>query len=259
MTLPEFPCSRPTAAHRPSSSDADGQAPILGHPVLSTAETLAIVGEVLAPARRIVHAGTAVYRAGDVFANLYVMNSGFFKVVNLASDGREQVVALKFRGDWLGFDGIADGRHACDSIALDTGEVWAIGYEALLQAAVQRPALLAVLHEAMSRELANGREWLVSVCTLPSEARVAAFLSTWTESLALQGMRTDQLTLRMTRGEIGSSLGLNLETVCRAMTRLEREGLIVILGNRRREIHIPDPRALAALVDRHLASAAPRH
>ena len=37
------------------------------------------------------------------------MNSGFFKLVTLSPDGREQVVSLKFRGDWLGFDGIAHG------------------------------------------------------------------------------------------------------------------------------------------------------
>ena len=63
-----------------------------------------------------------------------MLNSGFVKMVNLSADGREQIVGLKFRGDWLGLDGIADGVHDCDAVALDTGEVWAIPYDALLAA-----------------------------------------------------------------------------------------------------------------------------
>ena len=63
-----------------------------------------------------------------------MLNSGFFKIVNLSADGREQVVGLHFKGDWLGFDGIASGRYGCDAVAMDTGEVWAIRYDALLAA-----------------------------------------------------------------------------------------------------------------------------
>ncbi len=70
-----------------------------------------------------VHAGDVIYQAGEHFGKLYVLNSGFVKIVNQSRDGREQVVGLKLRGDWLGFDGIADSRYACDAIAMDTGEV----------------------------------------------------------------------------------------------------------------------------------------
>ena len=48
-----------------------------------------------------------LYQAGERFTSLHVLNSGFFKIVNLSADGREQVVGLHFKGDWLGFDGIA--------------------------------------------------------------------------------------------------------------------------------------------------------
>ena len=98
-----------------------------------------------------------VYRVGEAFGNLYVLNSGYCKIVNLSADGREQVVALKFRGDWLGFDGIADQQYTCDAVAIDTGEVWVIPYQALLAICAVRPALLTVIHEAMSRDIANDR------------------------------------------------------------------------------------------------------
>lgn len=219
------------------------------------AETLKLLNDTLAPQRRVVHAGDVVYRAGERFDHLYVLNSGFFNIVNLSADGRGQVVSLKFRGDWLGFDGIANGQYACDAVAMDTGEVWSIRYDTLLAACTGRPLLLTRLHEAMSREIARDRDSLMSVCTLPADARVADFLRYWAESLAQRGMRTDQITLRMTRAEIGNYLGMTLETVSRALSKLARDKLIAFAEKGRRDVSIPDVGALSAFVQRCLVPA----
>lgn len=218
-------------------------------------ETLKMLHDTLAPQRRIVRAGDVIYQAGERFGNLYVLNSGFFKIVNLSPDGREQVVGLKFRGDWLGFDGIAHNQYACDAIAMDTGEVWVIRYDALLAACAGQPVLLTVLHEAMSREIARDRDSLMSVCTLPADARVADFLRYWAESLAKRGLRTDTITLRMTRAEIGNYLGMTLETVSRALSKLARDKVIGFAEKDRRDVQIPDVGALSAFVQRCLAPA----
>jgi len=217
------------------------------------ADTLKLIGDALAPQRRVVHAGDVIYQAGERFGNLHILNSGFCKIVNLSADGREQVVGLKFRGDWLGFDGIATGHYACDAIAMDTGEVWVLRYDALIAACATRPVLLTVLHEAMSREIGRDRDSLMSVCTLPADARVADFLRYWAESLAKRGMRTDQITLRMTRAEIGNYLGMTLETVSRALSKLARDKVIAFAEKGRRDVHIPDVGALSTFVQRCLA------
>ncbi|MBB3641837.1 Crp/Fnr family transcriptional regulator [Variovorax atrisoli] len=221
----------------------------------STAETLRLLGEQLRPQRRVVHMGDTIYQAGERFGNLYILNSGFFKIVNLSADGREQVVGLKFRGDWLGFDGIAGGRYSCDAVSMDTGEVWVVSYEALLAACITRPELLQVLHAAMSREISHDRDSLMSVCTLPADARVADFLRYWAESLAERGMRADEITLRMTRAEIGNYLGMTLESVSRALSRLARDNVIGFATKGRRDVQIPDVGALSAFVQRCLAPA----
>ena len=220
------------------------------------AETLKLLQDRLAPRRRVVHAGDVVFCAGARFSTLYVLNAGFFKMVNLAADGREQVVSLKFRGDWLGFDGIAGGAYSCDAIAMDTGEVWAIGYDDLLVACRDCPALLTVLHEAMSRQIGRDRDSLMSLCTLPADARVAEFLRYWADSLAKSGLRSDQITLRMTRAEIGNYLGMTLESVSRALSKLAREDVICFPEKGRRDIAIPDIDALSSFVQRCLAPVA---
>ena len=218
-----------------------------------TSDTLKLLAEQLQPLRRVVHTGDVIYQAGERFGNLYILNSGFFKIVNLSADGREQVVGLKFRGDWLGFDGIACGRYACDAVAMDTGEVWVVPYESLLATCIAHPFLLQVLHTAMSREIAHDRDSLMSVCTLPADARVADFLRYWAESLADRGMRTDEIALRMTRAEIGNYLGMTLESVSRALSRLARDKVIGFATKGRRDVQIPDVGALSAFVQRCLA------
>jgi CRP/FNR family transcriptional regulator len=237
-------------------SSADGGVRVADRQASQTAaETMKLLRERLAPRRRVVHAGDVVYSAGERFESLYVLNSGFFKMVNLAADGREQVVSLKFRGDWLGFDGIAAGAYSCDAVAMDTGEVWAIRYDELIAASIECPALLSVLHVAMSREIGRDRDSLMAVCTLPADARVAEFLRSWADSLAKSGMRSDQITLRMTRAEIGNYLGMTLETVSRALSKLARDQVIEFAEKGRRDIRIPDVEALSAFVQRCLAPA----
>ena len=219
--------------------------------------TLAMLQQQLAPSRRVVHAGDVIVHAGERMDNLFIINSGMVKTVNLASDGREQVVGLHFKGDWLGLDAIAEGQHGCDAIAMDVGEVWAIPYAALLQACTGQPALMATLHAAMSREIARDRDSMLALCTLPADARVADFLRFWADSLADRGLRTDQITLRMSRAEIGNYLGMTLETVSRAFSRLARDKVIALAEKDRRDVRIPDVGALSEFVRRCVAGSAP--
>lgn len=219
------------------------------------ADALRLLSSTVELQRRLVRAGDTVYRSGQRFSHLYILNSGMFKLLSLSADGREQVVGLKFRGDWMGFAGIAKGQYACDAVAMDTGEVWAIRYESLMAACARQPDLMMLLHEAMSAEIVHERESMLSACTLPADARVADFLSYWADSLAARGLRADQITLCMTRAEIGNYLGLTLETVSRALSKLVRERLISFEQKGRREISIPDMDLLRSYAQRGQTAA----
>jgi len=218
------------------------------------ASTLDLVARHLQRTRRVVRAGDVLYHAGKPFGQLHIVTAGMFKLVQLSADGREQLVGVKFRGDWLGLDGMADGTKSCDAVALETSEVWTISYRSLLEAATQEPALLGALHAAMGREISGEREWLMSVCSLPTEARVADFLLWWVQSQTARGLRGDQICLRLSRAEIGNYLGMTLESVSRGLSRLCREHVIDFIGKGRHDLHIPDVDALAAFVQRRIGT-----
>ena len=208
--------------------------------------------------RRTVHVGDVVQVAGHDFTSLQIVNSGVYKSVHRVADGREQVIGLHFKGDWIGFDGIASGRYACDVVAMDTGEVWSLRYVVLLAEAAAVPALMYAMHTAMSMQLARDRDARLAHFTLAADARVADFVRCWAESLAQRGLRSDRFTLRMTRAEIGSYLGLTLETVSRAFGRLSRDGLIRFDDIGRRNIAVPSAEALVEFIRGTVSPPEPR-
>lgn len=211
-------------------------------------EVMRTIRDIIQPAAKVVRAGDMVFRAAQPFNTVYLINAGAFKLVSRSLDGREQIVSLKFRGDWLGFSGIAHGRHPCDAVAMDTGNISIIPYDTLLQACARYPEMMAVVHEGMSAEITHERQSLMSVCTLASLARVAEFLCAWARSMHQRGLRADELTLRMTRADLGNYLGMTLETVSRCLSKLNREGLIMFGERGRRQISIPSRERLEQFV-----------
>lgn len=220
-------------------------------------ESLALIEQQIPFTRRKVRAEDAIYQCGQAFDTLYLVNSGLFKIVNLAPDGREQPAGLYLRGDWLGFDGIPSGRHACSAVALDIGEVWAIRYDTLLQASAKEPKLMRVILAAMSSQLARNRDMTLSMGTLTADARVGDFLLQLAYALEERGQRTDQINVRMTRADMGNYLGLRLESVSRALSRLARCGIIAFNERGRRQISIPSMAALNAFIQNSVGQVSP--
>lgn len=215
---------------------------------------LALLKDELPIRRRVVPAGGRLHAAGDRFESLHVVHCGVFKTTSSTPDGRDKIVGLHFKGDWLGFDGITDGRHRCDAVAMDASEVWTLDYAVLLDHGARSPDLLATLLSAMSRELTRDREAMLTLCTLPADARVADFLRGFADALERSGLRNDQITLPMTRAEIGDYLGMKLETVSRALSKLARDKVIGLGERTRRDVRIPDVAALSAFVERSVAA-----
>ncbi|MBB2487476.1 diguanylate cyclase [Mitsuaria sp. WAJ17] len=211
---------------------------------------LALLEREVAVQRHLVKAGDTIYRVGERFRNVHVLQVGLCKLYGLSADGKEGLVTMLFKGDWLGLDGLADGRYRCSAIAADVCEVLTIRYDALLCAGARNPALLTQMLAAFARQDSRERDTVLNMHALPAEGRVAAFLCRWADELQQRGLRNDQIMLPTTRAEIGGHVGLRLESVSRAMTSLEREQLIRFNSRSRRDIEIPNLLALRDYVNR---------
>jgi CRP/FNR family transcriptional regulator len=191
--------------------------------------------------------GEALYRAGDAFNALYAVRLGTFKTTVLAEDGREQIAGYHLQGDILGLDGLGTERHGCAAIALEDSEVCTIPFADLEEVARNVPPLQRNLHQFLAREISRDHGVMLLLGSMRAEERLASFLLSLSARYRSRGYSSTEFVLRMTREEIGSYLGLKLETVSRLFSRFQDEGLLAVAG---RSIKIHDIAALRKLAGR---------
>ena len=200
----------------------------------------------LVATRRSVPRGETLFRTGDGFQSLFAVRTGFFKTCVSAEDGRDQVTGFQMSGELLGLDGISTDRHACDAVALEDSTVCVIPFHDLEGLSMQITELQRVFHKIMSREIVRDHGVMLLLGSMRAEERVAAFLLNLTQRLHARGYSRSELVLRMTREEIGSYLGLKLETVSRTFSKLQDDGVLEV---KQRQIRIVDQNALRQIVN----------
>lgn len=192
------------------------------------------------------HKGDTLYRAGDRFAALYAVRSGSCKTIILSEEGHEQVTAYHMPGEIVGFDGIDNSIYASQVIALEDTELCAVPFEQLERLAHQNAAFQHSLYRMLSREVARDRRTMLLLGGMRAEQRLSAFLLDLARRYQELGYSSSEFILRMTREEIGSFLGLKLETVSRLFSRFHHDGLIQVQG---RVVKLLDRSALQRLVN----------
>lgn len=190
--------------------------------------------------------GQQAYGIGQVFDALYVVNAGYLKTVMFDSEGNERVVSFPMRGDLLGSDGICADRHASEVVALSDCDLIVIPFKQLLSLGHTCQELEHIIYRVVSRQIVQENANLATLGSLRSDARVARFLAMEADRHAALKFSSQSFRLRMTRREIGSYLGLTLETVSRSMSALDAAGIISV---DQRDIRILKPHSLRSVQD----------
>lgn len=200
----------------------------------------------LVATRRKIKRGAALYSNGDHFNALYAIRTGFFKTSVTTEDGRDQVTGFQMAGEIMGLDGIVADRHTCDAVALEDAEVCEMPYDRIEELSREVPALQTHVHKIMSREIVRDHGVMLLLGSMRAEERLAAFLLNLVQRLHARGFSQSELVLRMTREEIGSYLGLKLETVSRTFSKFADDEIIEV---KHRHVRIVDSEALRAIVN----------
>jgi CRP/FNR family transcriptional regulator len=172
--------------------------------------------------------GDALYRHGNPMSSVYSVRFGTLKTEHTLADGRAQIIGFHLPGEILGLDAIGDGYHQSDAIALEDSEACIIRFTEFESLASQIPTLQNQFHRILSRELTQDQRHLLSLGSLRAEERLAGFLLNLSERLTVRGYTNHELDLRMSREEIGSYLGIQIETVSRMLSRFADSGLIQV-------------------------------
>ncbi len=196
--------------------------------------------------RRKIKRGESLFRNGEKFTSLYAIRTGFFKTCVAAEDGRDQVTGFQMAGEIIGLDGIVNDHHSCDAVALEDAEVCVMPFERIEDLSREINGLQRHVHRIMSREIVREHGVMLLLGSMRAEERLAAFLLNLVQRLHARGFSQSELILRMTREEIGSYLGLKLETVSRTFSKFVDDGMVEV---KQRHVRILDTEALNRLVN----------
>ena len=188
-------------------------------------------------ARRKIKAGETLYREGDRFQYIYAVRAGTLKSSLTLADGREQVSGFHVAGELVGLDGVAQGRHASATMALEDTELCAIPYATLSDLAAGTAGMQHIISRLMSREILREHSLMMLLGSMNAEERLAAFLLNLSQRYSARGYSEREFHLRMSRAEIGSYLGMKLETVSRTFSAFQQQRLLQV---DKRHIRITD-------------------
>jgi CRP/FNR family transcriptional regulator len=203
------------------------------------------VDEVVATRRKVAR-GENLFRNGDKFHSLFAIRTGFFKTRISAEDGRDQVTGFQMAGEIIGLDGIVSDHHTCDAVALEDAEVCVMPFDRIEELSREITSLQRHVHKIMSREIVRENGVMLLLGSMRAEERLAAFLLNLVQRLHARGFSQSELVLRMTREEIGSYLGLKLETVSRTFSKFAEDGIIEV---KQRHVRIMNADALKLIVN----------
>ena len=202
----------------------------------------------LVAVRRKIKRGTTLFTNGEKLSSLYAIRTGFFKTCLATEDGRDQVTGFQMAGEIIGLDGIVNDQHSCDAVALEDAEVCVMPFDRIEEISREVTALQHHVHKIMSREIVREHGVMLLLGSMRAEERLAAFLLNLVQRLHARGFSQSELILRMTREEIGSYLGLKLETVSRTFSKFVEDGTVEV---KQRHVRILDTDALQRLVTNH--------
>lgn len=180
--------------------------------------------------RQRVRRGDALQWIGSAFTVLFVVRVGFFKSVSSSIGGLQQVTGFPMVNDVIGLDGIESGVHTREVMALDDAEVFVLPFAWCERWSHDSAYGQRLLMRTMALEILRSQELMLALGGAVAVQRVAMFLLDLSERYGRLGYSRCEFQLRMTRAELGSYLGLKLETVSRSLSHFQRKGAIQVQG-----------------------------
>ena len=180
--------------------------------------------------RRCLTRGEMLFAAGDDNDLCAMLIRGALKISSCDEDGTEHILSLVHPAGFVG-ELFAPLAHY-DFVALTDSELCVFARPQYEDAIARFPALGRALLRRSSEDLFASRALLASISSRSASQRVAGFLLAMANAASESPCHpAPHFELIVTRGEMGSLLGLSIETVSRQLGRLERDGVITRKGS----------------------------
>jgi CRP/FNR family nitrogen fixation transcriptional regulator len=185
--------------------------------------------------------GAEVFGEAEPAEYVYQVIDGAVRSYKLLSDGRRQIGAFHLVDDIFGLEN--GGVHRFTAEAIVDTTVRLVKRVSLAHVAESDATVARDLLNMTATNLKHAEDHMLLLGRKNSLERVAAFLLEMDHRLTAAGI----MALPMCRRDIADYLGLTLETVSRALSTLQSQGILGFLGQTQRQIVLLDRPKLAEL------------
>ncbi|WP_406243530.1 Crp/Fnr family transcriptional regulator [Tissierella carlieri] len=171
--------------------------------------------------------GEMIYMAGDKGDKLYVIHSGKVKITRFTDSGKEQVIRVLGPGDFMGELSIFSPLPLTDNgEALSQTVACMIDGKKLKELMKKYPTIAFKVMEELSQRLEKAEHLIENISLHRVERRLA---------LTLINMANEkgEVSLKMSKRDFASHLGMSQETLSRKLTVFQDMGIIKLIGHRR--------------------------
>ncbi|WP_025033553.1 helix-turn-helix domain-containing protein [Bradyrhizobium sp. DOA9] len=185
--------------------------------------------------------GTEIFGEGEEAEYVYQITAGAVRTHKLLTDGRRQINAFHLPGDMFGFENGSNHRFTAEAIIETDVRIMRRG--SIIEATKNRTGGTRSLLRLVTQNLQHAENHMLLLGRKTAPERVATFLVEMDARLG----HPQLMTLPMSRRDIADYLGLTLETVSRALSRLRDQNLLRFEGTTQRRIELLRREELAEL------------
>lgn len=172
---------------------------------------------------------------GDAQRDFANVTSGVAKLVRGAADGRTQIVGLLFPSDFIG-GAMRKGQQCTEPHSIEAAselDLCLFPQDKFQEVLERHPTLEHRLLERTLSELEVARDWMVLLGRKNAQERVATFMLYVADRMQNQGCYDGpDFDLPLNRADIADHIGLTIETVSRQITKLRKDGILLMQGAR---------------------------
>ena len=167
-----------------------------------------------------------IFKEGDPADCLYKVKSGCIRTYNDLTGSRRRIYGFYFPGDYFGLE--TGAWHAVSAETVTPSKICLVKKAALTLQAARDVVAANLLLQITAMELQRTQSLNVLLFK-DANARLIDFL----HEIKRRTQSAGEVDLPMPRGDIADYLGLTIETVSRAITRLKNSSTISMLTSRR--------------------------
>ncbi len=182
--------------------------------------------------------GEPIYRMGDAFQSLFIVQSGSVKTQQLTVEGTSNITGFYLEGELFGLDAIGSKTCPCEAVAARTTNLCEIPFFKLEALCCDIPKVQSWLFGRLGERLKAQEAVSTWTTRKQIETRVLSFFLDLHQRMAVRERPTGGfLALPIQKCDIALYLKMTPETFSRTLTVLRSRGWLEIRGGR---FQLPD-------------------